>query len=183
VFADESHYNLLALGRSYALIGGERASRCKVRLRGKNYFILPALSLNGLLYLKVVEDEIDRYTFEEFVEGLLPHMNKWPQSNSVLVISSASIHDIIGLREMVEERGARLLYLPDYSPDYNPVDTFFHKAWLWKNWGHVNQVLDSELEEDEVYNLFWEAIHSVTMENAKAWYKTCGYRLPADVPE
>jgi len=52
VFADESHFNRLTLRRSYAWSIGyqERACRYDFSLRGNNYFILPALSHNGLLH-------------------------------------------------------------------------------------------------------------------------------------
>lgn len=170
------------------MINGERAGvRYKVSLRGREYFILPALSLNGLLHLKVVRIEVSSYTFLQFVRGMLPHLNKWPESNSVLVIDNASLHDILGLRGLVEERGARLLYLPPHSPDYNPVELSFSElnAWLGENHDYVQQVLESDEEEsvDTVYDLLREAIHSITMENARAWYKTCGFRFKLDVPE
>ena len=59
-------------------------------------------------------------------------MNKWPLPNSVLVINNASIHRVDGIREMVQEHGARLVYLPAYSPDFNPIELAFSsiKAWL-----------------------------------------------------
>lgn len=107
-------------------------------------------------------------------------MNEWPP-NSVLVIDNASFHEVAGIREMVEERGSRLLYLSAYSPGFNPIEFSFSniKAWLSANQDHqdrVDQALDSE--EGTLYDLFREAAHSVTMENAKAWYKHCGYNVP-----
>jgi hypothetical protein len=39
-------------------------------------------------------------------------MNRWPLPNSVLVVDNASIHKVAGIREAVEEHGARLLFLP-----------------------------------------------------------------------
>ena len=79
---------------------------------------------------------------------------------------------------MVKECGARLLYLPAYSPNFNPIELAFStiKAWLHANRDHINQELESE--NGTVYNAFWEAIHSVTMTHAKGWYKHCGYNVP-----
>ena len=67
-------------------------------------------------------------------------MNEWPLPNSVLVIDNASIHKVTGIREMVEERGAHLLYLPAYSPDFNPIELAFStiKTWLRTNRDRVN---------------------------------------------
>jgi hypothetical protein len=77
---------------------------------------LPVLrhSFDGLLHLEVVENVITGDIFREFVKGLLPHMNEWPLPNSVLIIDNASIHDFVGIREMVEERRTPALYTPAY---------------------------------------------------------------------
>jgi transposase len=140
--------------------------------------MLPALSLDGILHLEVVENAVTGEDFRRFVEGLLPRMNEWPLPNSVLVIDNASIHKVAGVREMVEERGARLLYLPAYSPDFNPIELAFStiKTWLRANHDRMNQELESE--HGVPYNILWEAIHSVTKEQAKGWYKHCGYNIP-----
>ena len=52
-------------------------------------------------------------------------MNEFPLPNSVLVIDNASIHKVDGIQELVEGRGARLTYLPAYSPDFNPIELAF----------------------------------------------------------
>lgn len=176
VFADESHFNRLTLRRPYAWsIRGERATRYEFFLRGAKYSILPALSLDGILHLEVLDKAISGDDFRQFVEGLLPRMNEWPLPHSVLVIDNASIHKVAGIREMIEERGVRLLYLPAYSPDFNPIELAFSaiKAWLRANRDRMNQQL--ELEDGTVYNVLWEAVHSVTTEDAKGWYAHCGY--------
>jgi hypothetical protein len=101
-------------------------------------------------------------------------MNKWPLPNSVLVVNNASIHKVAGIREMVEEHGARLLYLPAYSPNFNPIKLAFStiKAWLHKNCDYMNQEMESE--DGTVYNALWEAVYSVTVGDAKGWYAHCG---------
>lgn len=102
-------------------------------------------------------------------------MNKWPLPNSVLIIDNASIHKVDGIREMVEAHGARLVYLPAYSPDFNPIELAFSKikSWLRGNRDRLNQEL--ETGGGAVYSSFWEAVHSVTAEDAKGWFKHCGY--------
>jgi DDE superfamily endonuclease len=129
------------------------------------------------VHLEVVEKAITGDDFLRFVQGLLPRMNEWPLPNSVLVIDNASIHKVAGIRELVEERGARLLYLPTYSPDFNPIEMAFSaiKTWLRTNRDHMDEALESE--NGTVYNIFWEAVHSVTVEHTKHWYKACGYNV------
>jgi transposase len=89
-------------------------------------------------------------------------MNKWPLPNSVLVVDNASIHKVAGIREMVEENGVRLLFLPAYSPDFN-IELAFStiKAWLCAHRDQVNQEMESE--DSSVYNVLWQAVHSVTL--------------------
>ena len=137
--------------------------------------MLPALSLNGILHLEVVENAVTGADFCRFVEGLLLQMNEFPLPNSVLVIDNASIHKVDGIWELVEDRGACLLYLPSYSPDFNPIELAFStiKQWLRSNRDCVNQELNSG--EGGVYNVSWEAVHSVTADQARGWYKHCGY--------
>ena len=137
--------------------------------------MLPALSLDSILHLEVVENAVTGADFCRFVEGLLLQMNEFPLPNSVLVIDNASIHKIDGIRELVEDRGACLLYLPSYSPDFNPIELAFStiKQWLRLNREHVNQELESR--DGRIYDIFWEAVHSVTAEQARGWYKHCGY--------
>ena len=177
VFADESHFNRLTLRRPYAWAKrGDRASRYEFQFRGSKYSILPALSLDGILHLEVVENAVTGAAFHRFVEGLLPRMNKWPLPNSVLVVDNASIHKVAGIRELVEDHGMRLMFLPSYSPDLNPIELSFSsiKAWLRANRDQVNREMESE--NGTVYNALWQAVHSVTPEKARGWYKHCGYQ-------
>ena len=177
VFADESHFNRLTLRRPYAWAKrGDRASRYKFQFRGSKYSILPALSLDGILHLEVVENAFTGTAFCRFVEGLLPHMNKWPLPNSILIVDNTSIHKVAGIRKLVEEHGMRLMFLPSYSPNLNPIELSFSsiKAWLRTNRDEVNQEMESE--NGTVYNVLWQAVYSVTPEKARGWYKHCGYQ-------
>ena len=176
VFADESHFNRLTLRRPHAWVKhGERASHHEFQFRGAKYSMLPTLSLDGILHLEVIENGVTSATFHRFVEGLLPHMNKWPLPNSVLVVDNASIHRVDGIHELIEASGMRLMFLPAYSPDLNPIELTFSsvKAWLCANCDRVNQEMESE--NGLVYNALWQVVYSVTPEKAWGWYQHCGY--------
>ena len=157
-------------------IHSEHAQRYEFAFQGTKYSMLPALSLDGILHLVVLKNAITSEDFWQFVEGLLPHMNKWPLPNLVLIIDNAAIHKVEGICEMVEEHGSWLLYLPTYSPGYNPIENVFLsiKSWLHSNRNCVNIELDSA--DGTIYDIFWQAIHSITADDLKGWYKHCGYR-------
>ena len=165
VFADESHFNRLTLRRPYTWLRcGERACCYEFSFRGIKYSMLLALSLDGILHLEVVENAVTGADFCWFVEGLLLQMNEFPLPNLVLVIDNVSIHKVDGIWELVEDRGMCLLYLPLYSPDFNPIELAFStiKQWLHSNCDCVNCKLDSG--EGRIFNIFWEAVHSVTVD-------------------
>lgn len=66
--------------------------------------MLPALSLDGIIYLDIIARSWTGGDMYEFVDGLLDHMNPWPQKNSVVVMDNASIHKVEGIRELIENR-------------------------------------------------------------------------------
>jgi len=68
--------------------------------------MLPALSLDGILALEVLDHSFTTDDFNEFVDRLLDRMNPFPMCNSVLVMDNASSHHSKELREMIEARYA-----------------------------------------------------------------------------
>ena len=54
-------------------------------------------------------------------------MNTFSQKNSVLVMDNAQIHHDEYLVNLVESVGCKIIYLPPYSPDFNPIETAFHQ--------------------------------------------------------
>lgn len=84
--------------------------------------ILGAISLRGMITTMTIEAATDAETFLAFVEhepcpALRP--------GDVVVMDNLSSHKVSGVRERLEEAGAKALYLPPYSPDLNPIE----KAW------------------------------------------------------
>jgi len=59
-------------------------------------------------------------------------MNPYPVKHSVLVMNNARIHHDDDLVAAIEDIGGKVLYLPPYSPDFNPIETAFSalKSWL-----------------------------------------------------
>jgi len=177
VFADESHFNRLSLRRSYAWAPrGDRARRRDFFVRGIRYSILPAISLDGVIHLEVIDHAFNGHEFANFVRGLLDQMQPWPLPNSVLVMDNARIHKVLGIREMVEERGMRLLFLPAYSPDLNPIEEAFScvKSWLRSNRTYV--LGEIEGRDCDPYALIWEAVYTtITPEKIYGWYRHSEY--------
>ena len=77
---------------------------------------------------------------------------------------------IIPLHLLTTPAGAKLIYLPPYSPDFNPIEQTFHsiKAWLRRH--------EAEAVRPEVRPwLIHQAVASVSAESAEGWILNCGY--------
>lgn len=68
------------------------------------YSVLPAISLDGILNVKILEGSFDSDSFARFIDGLLCHMNPFPGPNSVIVMDNCRIHKSYLVREMIEEQ-------------------------------------------------------------------------------
>jgi len=89
--------------------------------RGQRYQILPAYTQDGILLSRLFQGSTDGAVFEDFIEQLLHHCGKWPEPNSVLIMDNASFHRGLKIQQICDAAGVKLLYLPPYSPDFNPV--------------------------------------------------------------
>ncbi|KAI9069406.1 hypothetical protein FKP32DRAFT_1544886, partial [Trametes sanguinea] len=64
--------------------------------------ILPAISLDGVLYMDILTRSWTADEFRKYLEALLTVMRPFPERNSVLVMDNASVHHFEGIRELVE---------------------------------------------------------------------------------
>ena len=96
-------------------------------------------------------------------------MNSYPAKHSVLVMDNARIHHNEDLVAAVEDIGCRILYLPPYSPDLNPIETAFSalKSWLKRYRDLVNHF-------DPIY-LILVALAQTTPEIAEKYFKESIY--------
>lgn len=121
--------------------------------REQRYQILPAYTTRGVIYARVFQGTTDGEVFEEFIENLLPLCGTWPERESVLVMDNASIHHTERIKEMCRDAGVKLIYLPPYSPDLNPIEEFFAelKAFIKRNW----QVYEANPDQGFDHFLEW----------------------------
>jgi DDE superfamily endonuclease len=98
---------------------GERLRLSVPRNRGKNTTLLASITLEGMGPSLAVEGSTTAEVFEAYLERvLLPEV----EEGQVVVMDSLPAHKPGRVRELIEGRGCELLYLPGYSPDYNPIE-------------------------------------------------------------
>ena len=104
---------------------GERLRLSVPRNRGPNTTLLSSITVEGMGPSMAVEGSTTAEVFEAYLEHfLVPELK--PQQ--VVVMDNLGAHKPKRVRELIEDRGCQLLYLPAYSPDYNPIEEAFSKA-------------------------------------------------------
>jgi transposase len=125
---DQDQYDqaLLRLGRGGSSAGRWRPARAleyPTRLRGGRLFIA-GLRCDGLVAPCVFDGAINGEAFVAYVEQVLaPTLRR----GDIVIMDRLGSHKVAGVREAIEGAGARLLYLPPYSPDLNPIEQAFAK--------------------------------------------------------
>ncbi|EHS64506.1 uncharacterized protein PGTG_20969 [Puccinia graminis f. sp. tritici CRL 75-36-700-3] len=127
VFMDECAVSLGTHSRDRAwAIRGRRTQRIPKPLTSARVSVLPAVSLTGMLGVIAHEGSMLRADVEYFLEEvLMPVMGRFPGPNSVLVLDNAQVHHGGRVREICEVNGVLMIYLPPYSPDFNPIEKVF----------------------------------------------------------
>ncbi len=167
VFVDEcgTHTSLAPL---YAWAPHGRRAHAKVaRNRGKNTTLLASISVEGLGPCVVVEGETSAEVFEAYVEQALAPMLKEGRS---VVMDNLSAHKGKKVRQLVEARGCRLLFLPPYSPDLHPIEEAFSKMKASLRRARARS-------REALVGAIGRAIYGVTARDARAFEEGCGYRL------
>ncbi len=168
VFVDEcgTHTSLLSL---YAWARrGERA-RCSVpRNRGPNTTLLASMTLEGMgpSCLAIV-GPTTREVLETYLERVLaPGL----RAGQVVVMDNLTAHTGEKVRALIEERGCKLLYLPPYSPDLNPIEEAFSKvkALLRRAGAGTREALLEALGA---------ALDAVRARDLRGFFEHCGYCL------
>ncbi len=165
VFVDQMGTNI-SLSPLYAwALKGQRAYCSVPRNRGSNTTVLSSMTLEGMGPALTVEGSTTSVVFETYVEQVLaPTLRK----GQVVVMDNLSAHKGERIRDLIEGQGCELLYLPSYSPDFNPIEEAFAKikGLLRKSEARTREAL--------VEAIGW-AISAVIAKDARGFFEHCGY--------
>jgi transposase len=166
VFLDETGSHLGYTPTHARAPRGRRAHAAAPRNPGENKTVLAALTLDGVGALLRFDGGMTGARFEGYVRHVLAPTLRPGQ---VVVADNLRAHHTDGARAAIEARGARLLHLPPYSPDFNPIEHAFST---------VKQSLRRARArtDDALRVATWAAFAAVTQAHAAGWFTHCGYQ-------
>lgn len=136
---------------------------------GDNITVTAALTLDGIVAPMVLHGAMTARAFEAYVEQCLgPEL----RAGDVVVLDKLSAHKTDRVRELVATTGARLIFLPSYSPDFNPIEH------AWSKFKSLLRKVGARTVRKLRRALRW-ALLEITSGDAHGWFSHCGFRVPS----
>jgi len=168
VFLDESGLNL-AMARSHAWVqkGAEYIERTPMNW-GPNLTLLGAIRVTGWVLLSTMFATTNKDRFVAWlVTKLLPRLKR----GDVLVLDNLTAHHDVRVRSWCKTFGVRVLYLPPYSPDFNPIEP----GWALQK-QHVRR--HAPRTRTALLRIARRARFRVTELHCRQWFAHAGYPAP-----
>jgi transposase len=165
VFVDESSAKT-NMTRLYGwALAGERAYDQTPHGHWATRTMISSLRLDGSTACMTVDCATDGDVFETYIRRVLaPSLRR----GDIVVLDNLSAHKRPRVARLIRARGARLLFLPPYSPDFNPIE---------KMWSKIKSILCSigPRTSEELHATIAYALRQVSEEDAREFFKSCGY--------
>lgn len=144
---------------------GKRVVGTRPVSQGQRISTIGALSAEGLSGCMTFEGTLNGETFLFWLTDFLCPVLKEGQT---VITDNAKAHKVKGVKELIENKGAKLVYLPPYSPDLSPIEMCRSK---------VKQFLKKTKArtEEDLYTAISKSLNTVTEKDSKGWFEHCGY--------
>ena len=134
----------------------------------KTTTFLAALRSTGLTAPLVIDGPVNGDIFLAYVEQ---HLVPTLKAGDIVIMDNLSSHKRAGVREAIESVGASLVYLPPYSPDFNPIELLFSKfKWL------LRSVADRTIEA--LWQTCGKLLDEFSEPECRNYFRHCGYATP-----
>tara|TARA_B100000700_G_C14841499_1_gene759464 strand:- start:25 stop:657 length:633 start_codon:yes stop_codon:yes gene_type:complete len=167
IVIDESGADLKMTNDYARAEGGERAKAPKPHIRGERYSIIGAITLTTILAVTYTNSAINYESFKTFIENfLIPALSP----GKYVILDNVSFHKQATIIELIESTGAKVVFLPPYSPDLSPIE---------KMWSKVKEMLrrDKPRTREDFHKSLSIALDIVSEEDLENWYEDCGYAV------
>jgi transposase len=134
----------------------------------QTHTVVAGLRVDGLLAPAVFDGPIDNPTFLAYVEQVLvPTL----RAGDVVILDNLATHKQPDVQAAIERVGARLRFLPPYSPDFNPIEMAFAKLKAFLRSARPRSF-------DQVVELVAIALELFSPDECLNFVRHCGYRVP-----
>ena len=160
IFIDETGVNLGMVRQFGRAMSGERVHGSKPKNKGKNTTIIGAISLKEVLATLTFEGGTNTAAFLTYItEVLVPVL--WV--GAIVLMDNLNVHLNEQVRTAIEAAGARLVFLPKYSPDLSPIELL---------WSKIKQFLRSRKPRtpEELDLAITDALNQVTKKDILGWF-------------
>ena len=166
-FVDETGLHLAFARRYGRAPGGQRVGQGVPLRVGTPVTRIGALTVNGLEAVMSLDGPLNAASFAVYLEQVLgPTL----VPGDVVVLDHLPVHKVVGMAQLVEARGARLLFLPPYSPDFAPIEQAWSKlnTALRTAQARTRQALEQALDQ---------VLACITSQDAQNWFDHCRYHV------
>jgi transposase len=166
-FLDESSVNI-NLTRLYGRAApGERVVDIVPQPSGPQTTTLAVIGWTGITAPLVLSGSVNGSVFYGYIEQCVaPTL----QPGDILFMDNLSAHKVAGLEELLCAHGVHLIYLPPYSPDFNPIEL------AWSKVKTILRRLKARTLPDLIEALN-KALLAITPDDIQAWFSHCGYAI------
>ncbi len=166
-FLDESGVNL-SLTRLYGRAAPDQRVVDHVpQPAGPQTTTLAVIDLTGIAAPLVLSGAVNGTVFYGYIARcVVPTL----QPGDVLFMDNLPAHKVAGLDALIEAQGARLIYLPPYSPDFNPIELAWSKVKTLLRRLKARTFLD-------LVAALKQALLAITPQDIQGWFAHCGYAI------
>jgi transposase len=127
--------------------------------------LMSAIRLDGIVAPMLLDGPVNAETFAGYVENcLVPAL----EPGDILIMDNLPAHKSVRITQAVEGAGCKLVYLPPYSPDYNPIENMWSKA---------KAILRETAARtfDALVDGVRDALNAISLDDCEGYFQHCGY--------
>lgn len=165
IFIDEAAVNTAMTPHFGRAAPGERVIEQVPRNYSAQTSMISALGLRGLVATMTLEGAVDTLAFNAYLNEVLAAKL---QRGDVVILDNLNVHKASQIEQVATRRGARVIWLAPYSPDYSPIEPC---------WSKIKQSLRAAKARtrEELEAALVRAMNQVSNSDIRGWFNHCGY--------
>ena len=166
-FIDESGITTVLTRLFGRAAPGIRVREAVPKNYGQSTSVVSLIGLRGVETTMLVEGAVDTLAFDAFGENFVRRCLK---AGDVLVLDNLGAHRASRIEQIAASCGAKVMWLPPYSPDFSPIEQMWSKlkTYLRKVKARTSEELDRAVAE---------GLKLITGNDCRGWFKHCGYEV------